>query len=106
MVRRLSSLDHLSAGRIAWNIVSSYSKSEWDAYGAEMTKRSGRYERMKEYMALCYKLWDSWVPDTIIGDRATGAFAYPAKIHQVNHRAQYCRCQAPSLLFRTPPGQP
>ena len=62
MVRRLSSLDHLSGGRIAWNIVSSYSKSEWDAYGVEMTNRSGRYERMEEYMELCYKLWDSWEP--------------------------------------------
>src|SRR5664280_1490805 len=41
MVRRLSSLDHLSGGRVAWNIVSSYSKSEWDAYGVEMTSRSG-----------------------------------------------------------------
>jgi long-chain alkane monooxygenase len=39
MVRRLSSLDHLSYGRVAWNIVSSYSKSEWDAYGADMTMR-------------------------------------------------------------------
>ena len=48
MVRRLSSLDHLSGGRVAWNIVSSYSKSEWDAYGVEMTNRSGRYERMEE----------------------------------------------------------
>jgi long-chain alkane monooxygenase len=43
MVRRLSSLDHLSDGRVAWNIVSSYSKSEWDAYGQEMTLRTGRY---------------------------------------------------------------
>src|SRR6201982_1001425 len=45
MCRRLSSLDHLSGGRVAWNIVSSHSKSEWDAYGAEMTKGAGRYER-------------------------------------------------------------
>lgn len=62
MVRRLSSLDHLSNGRVAWNIVSSYSKSEWDAYGADMTKRNDRYERMEEYMSLCYQLWDSWEP--------------------------------------------
>ena len=56
MCRRLSSLDHLSDGRIAWNIVSSYSKSEWDAYGHTMTERGGRYERLEEYMEVCYKL--------------------------------------------------
>jgi long-chain alkane monooxygenase len=106
MVRRLSSLDHLSAGRIAWNIVSSYSKSEWDAYGAEMTKRSGRYERMEEYMELCYKLWDSWEPDAIIGDRATGVFADPAKVHEVNHEGEYFRCKARSFVFRSPQGYP
>jgi FMN-dependent oxidoreductase (nitrilotriacetate monooxygenase family) len=106
MVRRLSSLDHLSGGRIAWNIVSSYSKSEWDAYGAEMTKRSGRYERMEEYMELCYKLWDSWEPDAIIGDRATGIFADPAKVHEVNHQGEYFRCKARSFVFRSPQGYP
>jgi len=62
MCRRLSSLDHLSNGRVAWNIVSSYSKSEWDAYGHSMTDRSGRYERLDEYLKVCYRLWDSWEP--------------------------------------------
>ena len=46
MVRHLSSLDHLSGGRLAWNVVSSYSKSEWDAYGADMMMRYDRYARM------------------------------------------------------------
>ena len=51
MCRLLSSLDHLSDGRVAWNVVSSYSKSEWEAYGFEdMVPRSERYERMEEYM--------------------------------------------------------
>jgi ABC-type uncharacterized transport system YnjBCD ATPase subunit len=76
MCRRLSSLDHLSAGRIAWNIVSSYSKSEWDAYGHSMTDRSGRYERLEEYMGVCYQLWDSWEPGAIIADKASGIYAF------------------------------
>jgi len=106
MVRRLSSLDHLSDGRIAWNIVSSYSKSEWDAYGVEMTKRSGRYERMEEYMELCYKLWDSWEPDAILAERSTGIFADPAKVHEVSHQGEYFRCKARSFVFRSPQGYP
>lgn len=106
MVRRLSSLDHLSGGRVAWNIVSSYSKSEWDAYGVEMTKRSGRYERMEEYMELCYKLWDSWERDAVVADRATGIFADPAKVHEVNHAGEFFRCKARSFVFRSPQGRP
>jgi len=106
MVRRLSSFDHLSGGRIAWNIVSSYSKSEWDAYGVEMTKRSGRYERMEEYMELCYKLWDSWEPDAIVADRTTGVFADPTKVREVNHVGEYFRCKARSFVFRSPQGYP
>jgi len=106
MVRRLSSLDHLSGGRVAWNIVSSYSKSEWDAYGVEMTNRSGRYERMEEYMELCYKLWDSWEPDAILADRETGVFADPAKVREVNHEGEFFRCRGRSFVFRSPQGRP
>ena len=106
MVRRLSSLDHLSGGRVAWNIVSSYSKSEWDAYGVEMTNRSGRYERMEEYMELCYKLWDSWEPDAILADRESGVFADPNKVHEVNHEGEFFRCRGRSFVFCSPQGRP
>jgi FMN-dependent oxidoreductase (nitrilotriacetate monooxygenase family) len=106
MVRRLSSLDHLSGGRIAWNIVSSYSKSEWDAYGVEMTKRAGRYERMEEYMEVCYKLWDSWEPDAILADREAGVFADPTKVREVDHAGEFFRCKGRSFVFRSPQGRP
>jgi FMN-dependent oxidoreductase (nitrilotriacetate monooxygenase family) len=106
MVRRLSSLDHLSGGRVAWNIVSSYSKSEWDAYGQEMTQRAGRYERMEEYMELCYKLWDSWEPDAIRADRQGGLFADPAKVHEVDHAGEFFRCKGRSFVSRSPQGRP
>jgi FMN-dependent oxidoreductase (nitrilotriacetate monooxygenase family) len=106
MVRRLSSLDHLSGGRVAWNVVSSYSKSEWDAYGVDMTNRSGRYERMEEYMELCYKLWDSWEPDAVLADRESGVFADPAKVHEVNHEGEFFRCRGRSFVFRSPQGRP
>lgn len=106
MVRRLSSLDHLSGGRVAWNIVSSYSRSEWDAYGHEMTNRSGRYERMEEYMELCYKLWDSWAPDAIVADKASGIFADPARVREVVHEGEFFRCKARSFVYRSPQGRP
>ena len=106
MVRRLSSLDHLSGGRVAWNIVSSYSKSEWDAYGANMSLRQDRYARMEEYMELCYKLWGSWEPDAIIADKASGIYADPAKVHEVQHEGEYFRCRGRSFVSRSPQGHP
>ena len=61
---------------------------------------------MEEYMDVCYKLWDSWEPDAIVADRATGVFANPAKVHKVNHEGEYFRCKARSFVFRSPQGYP
>jgi FMN-dependent oxidoreductase (nitrilotriacetate monooxygenase family) len=106
MCRRLSSLDHLSNGRIAWNIVSSYSKSEWDAYGAEMSDRGHRYERLEEYMELCYKLWNSWEPDAIIADKESGVYADPSKVHEVVHEGAFFRSRGRHFVAPSPQGQP
>jgi long-chain alkane monooxygenase len=106
MARRLSSLDHLSGGRLAWNIVSSYSKSEWEAYGAELSERAARYEQLEEYMELCYKLWGSWEPDAIVADKETGIYADPTRVHEVNHQGQYYRCRARHFCKPSPQGRP
>ena len=106
MCRRLSSLDHLSNGRVAWNIVSSYSKSEWDAYGHSMTDRSGRYERLDEYMDVCYQLWDSWEPDAIIADKVSGIYADPAKVKVVHHEGKYYKCHGRHFCAPSPQGRP
>ncbi|WKN48906.1 LLM class flavin-dependent oxidoreductase [Nocardioides sp. Arc9.136] len=106
MCRRLSSLDHLSDGRIAWNIVSSYSKSEWEAYGEEMTPRADRYERLEEYMELCYKLWDSWEPDAIVADAESGVYADPDKVTVVDHQGEYYRSKGRHFVAPSPQGRP
>jgi len=106
MARRLSSLDHLTEGRLAWNVVSSYSKSEWEAYGQEMAVREDRYERLEEYMELSYKLWDSWEPDAVIADKASGVYADPDKVHVVEHEGKYYRCHARHFVAPSPQGRP
>jgi FMN-dependent oxidoreductase (nitrilotriacetate monooxygenase family) len=68
--------------------------------------RTGRYERMEEYMELCYKLWDSWDPDAIRADKASGFFADPAKVHEVNHTGEFFRCKGRSFVYRSPQGRP
>jgi long-chain alkane monooxygenase len=106
MCRRLSSLDHLSGGRVAWNIVSSCSKSEWDAYGAVMSDRGHRYDRLDEYMELCHKLWSSWENDAIIADKASDIYADPAKVHEVNHEGKFFRCRGRHFVAPSPQGHP
>jgi len=107
MCRLLSSLDHLSEGRIAWNVVSSYSKSEWEAYGhVDMTPREERYDRMEEYMDLCYELWDSWADDAIVADRASGIYADPDKVRVVDHQGKYFRCKGRHFCAPSPQRRP
>jgi long-chain alkane monooxygenase len=106
MARRLSSLDHLSKGRVAWNIVSSYSKSEWDAYGQDMTVRSDRYDRMEEYLDLCCQLWDSWEPDAVIADKDSGIYADPSKVKVVDFQGQYFRSKGRHFCSPSPQGRP
>ena len=107
MCRILSSLDHLTEGRVAWNIVSSYSKSEWEAYGYEdMTPREERYDRMEEYMELSYKLWDSWEPDAVVADKVSGVYADPSKVHLVDHQGKYFKCKGRHFCEPSPQGRP
>jgi len=107
MSRLLSSLDHLTEGRVAWNVVSSYSKSEWEAYGhVDMTPRGERYDKMEEYLDVCYQLWDSWAPDAIVADKATGVYADPEKVRLIDHRGKYFKCKGRHFCAPSPQGRP
>lgn len=106
MCRQLSTLDHLTKGRVAWNVVSSYSKSEWDAYGAEMTGREDRYKKMEEYLQLCYQLWDSWEEGSIIADKDSGIYADPGKVKEVNFEGDFFKCKGRHFVARSPQVRP
>ena len=106
MCRHLSSLDHLTKGRVAWNVVSSYSKSEWDAYGAEMSDRSLRYDRMEEYMDLCHQLWNSWEEGSILADRESGFYADPDKVREIDFKGKFFNCKGRHFCFRSPQVSP
>lgn len=107
MARHLSSLDHLTGGRVGWNIVTSYSKSEFEAMGLEnLTPRDKRYEVVEEYMQICYRLWDSWDDDAILYDRETGVFADPEKIAEVDFRGEHFRCKGRFFVAPSPQRRP
>ena len=106
--RRFGSLDHLTQGRIGWNIVTGYLDSAQRLIGEKGLKDHDlRYEQAEEFLQLCYKFWEgSWEDDAVLKDKLNRIFTDPAKVHQVNHQGQFYQSQgvfqvSPSIQ-RTP----
>jgi FMN-dependent oxidoreductase (nitrilotriacetate monooxygenase family) len=107
MARRLSTLDHLTEGRLGWNVVTSYSQNEFKAMGMkEMVPHDERYERAEEFIEVCRQLWDSWEDDAIVADAETGIYADPAKVHRVVYQGKYYNCASPSFVRPSPQRRP
>ncbi|ACM31059.1 LLM class flavin-dependent oxidoreductase [Rhizobium rhizogenes] len=89
--RRFSTLDHITKGRIAWNIVTGFLPSfEKNQGRVTPTPHDERYDHAEEYMEVAYKLWEgSWEDDAIIENKATGHFTNPKKIHHIGHHGRY-----------------
>ncbi|WP_277053189.1 LLM class flavin-dependent oxidoreductase [Zestomonas thermotolerans] len=89
--RRISTLDHLSGGRIAWNIVTGYLNSAAQNNGLpRQLPHDQRYDQADEYLEVLYKLWEySWEDDALVNDAQRGVFIDPAKVHPIEHAGQY-----------------
>jgi long-chain alkane monooxygenase len=106
--RRMSTLDHLTQGRIGWNIVTGYLDSAARAlgYDAQM-KHDDRYDLADEYMDAVYALWEgSWDDDAVRRDRAGAVFTDPAKVRIVRHEGRQFRISAPHLVEPSPQRTP
>jgi FMN-dependent oxidoreductase (nitrilotriacetate monooxygenase family) len=107
IARTFATLDHLSNGRAAWNVVTSINDAEARNYGQERhLEHEARYERAEEFLELVYKLWGSWDDDALIMDRASGLFADPAKIRHIGHDGRWFKCDGPLSLPRSPQSRP
>ena len=91
--RRFSTLDHLTDGRIGWNVVTGYLDSAARAVGLDaMVEHDSRYDRADDYLDLLYKLWEaSWADDAVRRDKDSRVYADPAKIHAVRHEGPFYR---------------
>ena len=89
--RRLSTLDHLTRGRIGWNIVTGYLDSAARNLGLpKQLRHDDRYDVAEEYMEVVYKLWEhSWEDDAVLRDKARGIYTDPAKVHPIRHRGAH-----------------
>jgi FMN-dependent oxidoreductase (nitrilotriacetate monooxygenase family) len=107
IARAFATLDHLSGGRAAWNIVTSFQQAEAKNFGLdEHLSREARYERADEFVEVCCKLWDSWGDDALVLDPAAPMFADPSKVRRVDHEGTYFKVRGPLNVSRGPQGRP
>ncbi len=108
MARRFSTLDHLTKGRIGWNIVTGYLDSAARAMGLDrQMAHDDRYDLADEYMEILYRLWEeSWAADAVSRDRAAGIYADPARVKRITHQGRQYRLDAPHLVEPSPQRTP
>lgn len=107
LARQFGSLDHMSAGRVGWNIVTTWLATASGNFGGESPlTHAERYERAEEYMKVVTGLWDSWSDDAVVDDRAGGNYARAGAIRAVNHAGAHYHVTGPLNLPRGPQGRP
>jgi long-chain alkane monooxygenase len=105
--RTFSTLDHISRGRMGWNVVTSHHEAEAKCFGLDdLIAHDERYARAEEFMDLSYQLWDSWEPDSVVADRGTGRYADSSKVHEIGFQGTYYSCPGPLHAIPSPQGRP
>ena len=106
--RRMSTLDHLTRGRVGWNIVTGYLDSAARAAGfAQQPAHDDRYDLADEYMQLVYQLWQhSWDDGAVLADRSAGVYADPARVRAIHHQGKQYRVDAMHLSEPSPQRTP
>src|SRR6185369_10539083 len=107
LARQFGSLDHISNGRVGWNIVTSWLATAARNFGGTgQVSHEDRYAQGEEFMTVVKALWDSWAADAVVDDRAGGLYAKPDRIRPINHKGEYYQVAGPLNLPRCPQGRP
>lgn len=107
LARTFASLDHLSGGRAAWNVVTSAMDEEALNFGRDGNiEHAHRYDRAAEYLDAVTALWDSWEDEAVLLDRESGYFADPGKVHRIDHAGPHFKVRGPLNVPRPPQGHP
>jgi len=108
LARKFTTLDHLTKGRIAWNVVTSYLDSAARNLGMRRQRdHDDRYEVAEEFLEVCYKLWEgSWEDDAVVLDRAAGRYVDPTRIHHPNIAGPHVKVAGALTTPRPPQGHP
>jgi FMN-dependent oxidoreductase (nitrilotriacetate monooxygenase family) len=107
VARTFATLDHLTGGRAAWNVVTSVNDAEAQNFGVEQhLGHDARYDRADEFMEATVGLWDSWEDDALVLDRSTPVFADPDKVHELRYQGEWFKVRGPLTVPRSPQGRP
>lgn len=107
VARQFASLDHISGGRAAWNVVtSSIELTALNFSKEEHLEHSKRYERAEEFVEVVKGLWDSWEEGALIRDKEAGVYFSPDKLHELNHKGEFFSVRGPLNVPRPPQGHP
>ncbi|WP_241014685.1 NtaA/DmoA family FMN-dependent monooxygenase [Burkholderia sp. Ac-20379] len=107
IARRFASLDHVSGGRAAWNIVTTHHAGVAGNYGLEaLPAHADRYARAEEFVEVVEKLWRSWDAEAIVADAETGRYLDMARVHRIDHAGPAFSVRGPLNVPRTPQGEP
>ena len=107
VARMFASLDHISGGRVGWNVVTSYVDRAAQNFGRDgLDGHAERYRRCAEYVTVVKGLWDSWDDGALLLDKASGQFVDMAKIHDLNHKGRFYDVRGPLNVSRPPQGHP
>jgi N-acetyl-S-(2-succino)cysteine monooxygenase len=107
IARQIASIDHMSGGRMGWNVVTSAFDAEAQNFGLTAKQTSEqRYDRAREFVEIVLDLWDSWEDDAVIRDRDHGRFFDSNKVHRLNHVGKNFSVRGPLNVARSPQGRP
>jgi FMN-dependent oxidoreductase (nitrilotriacetate monooxygenase family) len=107
VARTFATLDHLSRGRAAWNVVTSVNEGEARNHGLDShLEHDARYDSAEEFMEITFRLWDSWDEDALVLDQEQGIYADPERIHRTEFKGNTYRSRGPLNVPRSPQGRP
>jgi FMN-dependent oxidoreductase (nitrilotriacetate monooxygenase family) len=107
LARQFASIDHISGGRVGWNIVTSWLATAAGNYGGDKpVSHADRYARGEEFMTVVKALWESWAEDAILDDREAGIYARPGAIKRIDHKGDFYQVAGPLNVPRGPQGRP
>ncbi|MFP1919687.1 LLM class flavin-dependent oxidoreductase [Lonsdalea quercina] len=107
LARSFTSLDHISRGRVAWNVVTSYSDDVAKNFSQEnMPRHADRYERAHEFLEVAFQLWNAWQEGAVEPDKQSGRYFVDDKIQAIDHRGKHFQVQGPLNITRSPQVRP
>ena len=106
VARMFASLDHISGGRAAWNVVTTMHPAAAANFGTKHPEHSRRYEMAGEFVYVVLGLWGCWDEDAIVADRSSGIYVDASKIRSLDHEGTFFKVKGPLHIGRTPQGRP